>query len=173
MDPENRWSTPQKRDAERQKMKKAIREEVELQGGQISDDDLDFLVNVHVYDQYYELANFTDEELLPAIEALASGPQAANVGSNAWRAGIRAKLQAARQNQANFDTVIRPLRINKAALAEALWHVLLKKVERELESNQIKTPLLKVVLDVQRLVALLSSGNYMLPSPGGGSTSDP
>jgi hypothetical protein len=54
MDPENRWSTPQKRDAERKKIQMAIREEVELQGGNISDDNLDFLVNLPVYDQYYE-----------------------------------------------------------------------------------------------------------------------
>jgi hypothetical protein len=162
MDPENRWATPEKRQAEREKIRVAIREEVELQGGQISDSVLDFLVNLHVYGQYYELANFSDDELLPVLATLASGPSAMNAGSDAWQEDMRRKLQDARQTQANFDTVIGPLRITKKRLAEALWPVLLSKVEHELAADTIETPVLKVILEVQRLVARLSSGSYML-----------
>jgi len=162
MDPENRWATPKKRDAEREKIRVAIREEVELQGGQIRNSVLDLLVNLHVYDQYYELANFSDDELLPVLANLASRHQAQNVGSDAWRADVRCKLQEARQTQANFDMVIGPLRITKKGLAEALWPLLLSKIERELTADTIETPVLKVILEVQQLVAHLSSGSYML-----------
>jgi hypothetical protein len=166
MDPENRWATPEKRKAETRRIRDAIREEVELQGGQISDSELDVLVNLHIYDQYYELANFSDDELLPVLATLASGPHAKDVGSDAWREDTRRKLENARQTQANFDTVIGRLRITKKGLAEALWPVLLSKIERELAADTIETPALKVMLEVQRLVALLSSGSYMLRSGG-------
>jgi hypothetical protein len=163
VDPENRW-TPNKLEEERKKIKQAIREEVALQGAQIGQQELDFLVNIHVWDQEYEFANFTDEELLSIITTLASGPRAADKESAAWQEETRRKLEAARQEQRNIDSVIGPLRIKKPDLAEAMWPVLLAKCERELANDTPKTPVLKVALDVQRLVALLSSGSYMLPS---------
>jgi regulatory protein YycI of two-component signal transduction system YycFG len=51
---------------ERRKLQAAIREEVRYQDADISQDDLDILVSVHVWgDDKYELANFTDDELVP------------------------------------------------------------------------------------------------------------
>ena len=83
MDPENMWATAEKREGQDRKIKKAIREQVGLQGGQIGDTELDFLVNIHVWhgDLEYELANFTPDELLTAITSsspLARTPRIAN-----------------------------------------------------------------------------------------------
>jgi hypothetical protein len=84
------------------------------------------------------------------------------VGSDTWQEEMRRKLQHARQTQANFDTVVGPLRITKKTLAEALWPVLLAKVEHELAADAAETPVPKVMLEARRLVGLLSSGTYML-----------
>ncbi len=74
MDPENKWATPENRANECRKLQAAIREEVVLQGGDIGQEELDVLVNIHVWgDQKYELANFTDDELLAALAELARG----------------------------------------------------------------------------------------------------
>jgi hypothetical protein len=119
IDPENRW-TPKRLEDERKKIKQAIRE-VALQGAQIGQQELDFLVNIHVWDQEYEFANFTDEELLSTITTLASGPHAADKESIAWQEETRQGLEAARQERRNIDSVTGPLRIKKPALAEAMW----------------------------------------------------
>ncbi|MGH7929377.1 MAG: hypothetical protein ACREQV_16430 [Candidatus Binatia bacterium] len=165
MDPENMWATPEKRDTQRKKIKKAIQEEVELQGGRIGDTELDFLVNIYVWreDLEYELANFTDDELLAAFTRLASGPQAKDKGSDSWQEETRQKLRTLRDEHANINTVVGPLRIKKPELAEILWPALLAKCERELETDVIETPILKVILEVQRLAGLLSGGSYILP----------
>jgi hypothetical protein len=163
VDPENRW-TPEKLDTERKKIQEAIREEVALQGAQIRQEDLDFLVNVRIWDQEYEFANFTDDELLSAITRLASGPRATNVESPAWQEDTRRKLEEARRERKNLNSVIGPLRIKKPDLAEVMWPTLLAKSERELANDAPEAPVLKVVLEVRQLVAQLSSGSYFLPS---------
>jgi hypothetical protein len=163
VDPENRW-TPEKRAHQVEKIKEAIREEVDLQGARIGQQELDFLVNIHVWDQEYEFANFTDEELLSAITTLASGPRAADKDTTVWQEEVRRNLEAARREQKGINSVIGPLRIKKPDLAEAMWPALLTKCERELANDTPDTPVLKVALDVQRLVAQLSGGSYMLPA---------
>lgn len=168
MGPENMWDTPKKREIQRKKIQESIREEVELQGGQIGDTELDFLVNIYVWhdDLRYELANFTDDELLPAITSLATGPHAKNVESDAWQEETRRKLHALRsKDYAKIDPVIGTLRIGKTTLAETLWPTLLAKCERELESDVIETPMLKVILETQknRVVAV---GWELCPSCG-------
>ena len=166
MDAENLWATPKKRETQRKNIAEAIREQVELQGGQIGDTELDFLVNIHVWHDHlkYEFANFKDGELLSAITSLASGPKAKDAQSDAWQEETRQKLKAAQRQDGKIDSIIGPLRIKKSVLAEALWPVLLANCERELADNAIETPILKVILDVQRLEALLSAGTYVLPT---------
>lgn len=169
MDPENMWETAEKRERQYRAIKQAIREQVELQGGQIRDAELDFLVQIHVWhdDLSYELANFTADELLSAITSIATGPNAKDTDSDAWQEGTRQNLQALwqepGQERKKIDAIIRPLGITKPALAKALWPTLLAKCERELEADVIETPILKVILEVQRLTGLLSGGSYVLP----------
>ena len=163
MDPENTWATPDKRAKAKRTLQDAIREEVKLQGGEIGQDELDVLVNIHVWgDQKYELANFTDDALLNALSGLARGADDADRGTPAWLDRNRAALQRARAQHKDIDVVIGPMRIRKPALAEVLWPTLLAKCERELVAGTTETPALRVALDVERLVGLLSAGGYVL-----------
>ena len=126
-------------------------------------------MNIHVWhgDLEYELANFTPDELLTAITRLATGPNAKDSESVAWQEDTQQNIQALWQGQGQerrkIETVIGPLRITKPALAEALCPILLAKCEQELETDVIETPILKVMLEVQRLAGLLSGGSYVLP----------
>jgi hypothetical protein len=161
MDPENKWATPDMCEEQRTKIKQAVREEVELQGGQIDEATLDFNVNVFTWGKdKYELANFTNEELLPALAQLAKGP---GVGTDAWIKDVTQKLDAARQSHEDIKVVTGPLRVDKVPLAKLLWPVLLAKCERELETGNVETPILKVMLRVEELVIRLSAGGYVLP----------
>jgi hypothetical protein len=72
----------------------------------------------------------------------------------------------------NFQKVLGPLRITKKELAEALWPILLRKPESELEQDAIKTPVLKVMLKARELVARLSSGSFMIGPAGSESAPD-
>jgi hypothetical protein len=163
MDPENKWKTPQKCEEERRKIQQAIREEVELLGGKISDDSLDFQVTIFTWgEDKYELANFTDDELVSAIAQLAKG---SNVGSPSWMESVRSELLDARMAHSDIKIVTGPLRVQKTQLAKLLWPVLLAKCQTELTTGKIETPILKVVLKVQELVARLSGGSYVLPPP--------
>jgi hypothetical protein len=160
MDPEHKWETPAKCEDERRKIKAAIREEVELQGGQIGNDTLDFQVSVFTWGlDKYELANFTDDELLPAMTKLADGE---DVGTEEWEARVRRQLCDARLDHQGISTVIGPLHVDKIELAKALWPTLLSKCEHELDSDSVETPVLKVVLRVEELVTRLSAGSYVV-----------
>lgn len=164
MDPEKLWETEQKRERQRRAICGAIRQEVELKGGTISDEQLDILVSIHVWgDLTYELANFTDEELADALAKLARGTSDADRGSTSWRHRIATELAATRENRANIDAVIGKMRVKKPDLAEALTVALLEKCEQELASGNVLTPVLKVLVEVELLVHLLSGGTYVFP----------
>jgi hypothetical protein len=80
MDAENKFATPAMCAGERLKLQNAIREEVAFQGGEIGQEDLDYLVDVRVWgDDKYELANFTDDELVQ--RSLSLRPARATRGS--------------------------------------------------------------------------------------------
>jgi hypothetical protein len=168
MDAENRWATPTQRNNERRKLQGAIREEVEAQGGEIAQEDLDFLVNIHVWgEDKYELANFTNDELVPVLARLATGQSHQNPESTTWQHELRDRLDAARLAHHDIKVPVGQMRmrLNKVELAEALWPVLLAKCERELAADTIETPVLKVILEAQRLASLLSGGGYSLRKP--------
>jgi hypothetical protein len=77
----------------------------------------------------------------------------------------RRKLQDAIREEVEAQGGEMRMRLNKVHLAEALWPVLLAKCERELAADTIQTPVLKVILEAQRLVGLLSLGGYSLRKP--------
>jgi hypothetical protein len=104
MDPENHFATAHKRAEERRKLQAAIREEVRYQDSDISQDDLDILVSVHVWgDDKYELANFTDDELVPAIAHLAAAHGATDTTSPSWENELRGYLQDARLRHLDIE----------------------------------------------------------------------
>lgn len=165
MDPENLWETQAKRDAQKHKLQEAIREEVVLQGGDIGQEDLDFLVNVRVWgEDKYELANFSDDELVVALTQLAQAQSNPRVTTPTWDADLRAELHAARLQHSDIKVPSGRMRISedKTALAALLWPTLLAKCKAELASGAAVTPVLQLVLDAERLVGQLSATGYAL-----------
>lgn len=150
MDAENRWATAEKREQERRTLLAAIREEIEAQGASIRDDFLEFLVTVHTWGaDKYELANFTDQELVEAIGRLMSGnPQPPQPG---WEAALYAELEKARISHVDIKVPLGRARVmvSKVRLAEELWPVLLRKLETELVENNVVTPVVRLVLDIR------------------------
>jgi hypothetical protein len=169
MDPENHFATAAQRAEERRKLQAAIREEVRYQDADISQDDLDILVSVHVWgEDKYELANFTDDELVPAIAQLAAAHGVTDTASPAWEKELRTYLQDARRLRLDIEAPLGRIRApkDKVALADILWPVLRAKCERELAAGAVATPVLRVVMDVRQLVAKLS-GVFALEVPPG------
>lgn len=126
MDPENRWSDEAKRAKERKTLQGAIRQEVEAQGGQIAEGDLDWLVTIHVWGELtYELANFTDNELVEALIALAD--EQPRTGEEIGADHVKAEVCFARERGYDIKVAFRRLRLreDKPRLAELLWPALL------------------------------------------------
>jgi hypothetical protein len=170
MDAEHKWATEAGREAERRKLQEAVREEVRAQDADITQDDLDLLIKVRVWgDDKYELANFTDDELVAAIVQMVSDNPSHDAASPTWQQTLRTELRDARQHHFDIKIPLGRMRIpeDKVALAEILWPVLLVKCERELAAGRIETPVLKVVLEVRELAAQLSSGRALkVPEAG-------
>ncbi|HEX5142499.1 MAG TPA: hypothetical protein VFW21_01380 [Mycobacterium sp.] len=168
MDAENKFETPAKCADERRKLQNAISKEVAFQGGEIAQADLDYLVEVRVWgDDKYELANFTDNELVPAITQLATMQSNPNVTSPTWEQDLRAELQAARVVHHDIKVPMGRMRVreDKPELAKLLWSTLVTKCAAELAANDVKTPVLALVVDTRQKVAMLSGGGYSLSEP--------
>jgi hypothetical protein len=168
MDPENKFETPAKCAEERRKLQNAIREEVAFQGGEIAQADLDYLVDVRVWGaDKYELANFTDDELVPAITQLATMQSNPRVALPTWEQDLRAELQAARAAHHDIGVPLGRMRVREAKpkLAKLLWPALLAKFAAELAANAVQTPVVALVVDVRHKVAMLSAGGYALAKP--------
>ncbi|MEW2331207.1 hypothetical protein AB0880_25780 [Micromonospora chersina] len=150
MDAENRWATPEKCEGERRTLLNAIREEVRSQDADIPDDFLEFLVTVQTWgDDKYELANFTDDELVAAIAQLAG--ETLNTASPTWRERLRQHLAEARQNHDDIKVPLgrTRLKVGKVELAEALWPTLRHKLEAELAAGRPETPVVKLASTVR------------------------
>jgi hypothetical protein len=168
MDAEHNFKTPAMCAEERRKLQNAIREEVAVQGGEIDQSDLDYLVEVRVWGpDKYELANFTDDELVPAITHLATERGNPNVASPTWEHDLRNELQAARLAHHDIKVPIGRMRMreDKPRLARLLWPTLLAKCEAEVAANTIQTPILQLVIDIRDKIAMLSGGGYALKTP--------
>jgi hypothetical protein len=168
MDPENKFASKQKCDTERRNLQNAIREEVRLQGGRIGQADLDYLVEIRVWgEDKYELANFTDDELVPAITELARQQNRQDVDDPAWQTQLRAGLAAARSRHDDIKVPMGQSRVteDKTELARLLWPTLIAKVEAELAANEVLTPVLALIVAVREKVAMLSGPGYSLQDP--------
>ncbi len=155
MDAENDFETQAKRDKVRRQLQEAIREEVKYQDANISQGELDALVHVRVWGKdKYELANFSDNELVPAITKIAATQSNPRIESPSWDQDLRAQLQEARAKHYDIKVPLGRLRVaeDKVELAKLLWPVLLAKCEAEYVADSVETPVLKLALEVRRLV---------------------
>lgn len=166
MDEENLFSTQEKRNKMRKSLQQCIREEVEYQDAAIGQDVLDLMVNIQVWGRdKYELANFTDDELVPAITAIALR-QGQSTECRDWQERLRQELQAARAAHQDIKVPLMRLRLRpeKVELAHALWPVLLAKCEAELAAGTPTTPVLKIALKARDLAARFT-GVFALDRP--------
>jgi hypothetical protein len=165
MDPENRWRTEELRQSEKRRLMAAIRQEVQHQGGTISEADLEHLIHIFVWGQdSYELANFTDDELAAAVTRLAR-EQGRGVGEDpGWDETLRRALSEARVQHRDIQTAIGPLRIreDKVRLAHILLPSLADKYQQELAGGEVRTPVLQIIEVVRRLVNQLPTTSYVL-----------
>jgi hypothetical protein len=133
MDPENDFATAAKRDEVKRKLKEAIREEVRFLDADISQQELDNLVHVFVWgEDSYELANFSDDELVSAIATLMQQHGGVSGKSPTWEQDLRTDLRVARSNHDDIKIPVGKVMrrsLDKVALAELLWPALQRKYE--------------------------------------------
>ena len=162
MDPENLWKSEESRSKEKKKIQAAIRDEVVAQGATISQDELDMLVHVFTWGEHsYELANFTDDQLVLALTKLAAGYDHPEKKSPTWGQNVRDELQKARAESWDIKIALDRLHIRdeKIKLAELLLPDLLAQLSQE---STRQSPVVEMVKEVHDLVHRLSGGSYML-----------
>lgn len=137
VDPEKDYSTPEKQEAERQKLARRLFETLpsSVQSPQARED-IDTLVTVTTWETgSWEFANFTDLELAKAIMTVVALPEKVTIDD------VRARVTSLRSAvlAANIEHATRPwgAGVNKVKLAEALWPVLRRKVRRRLKCDTL------------------------------------
>ncbi|MFC4613451.1 hypothetical protein ACFO3K_01875 [Cellulomonas algicola] len=128
MDPEGPWAE-EKREGTEKTLRQHLREEVEQHGGSITDGELDELLKVRTWQgATYEFANFTDDELVEALTAVA--PRYAAPADD-LRAEIAEHLAYARSGAHDFKVVLDRLRWGnlKTRVANQLIPVLVSKLD--------------------------------------------
>jgi hypothetical protein len=160
MDPENHWKTPEKVEEHRKALSSEIRREIEREGARITDLELDALVSIRVWgEETYELANFTDDELIDAI--ISTAPESGDIGPNRTR--IREAVEHSRRSKSR-DIGVALQRLGrprlKVILAQALLSVLLAKFDAEVDADKVVTPVVQLILDINDKVVNFSHGSF-------------
>lgn len=162
------WGTSEARGRHLRDLREIVRQEVSEQGGTLTDDELEILVQLRTWgDQKYELANFTDDELETAIaQVLRANPEATRFEAD-WAPRLRADIEYARERGLDIGVVFQRVQqqVSKIELAEALMPVLLVKLEHENTADHAHPPVLDLVYDLVTLVHRLSGGGYSLETP--------
>jgi hypothetical protein len=151
MDPENKWSSPERCEQFRRAVQTAVRENVEEQGGRVTAEELDFLVEVSTWGQdSYELANFSDDDLIAAIDELAVGRHLDRQAAPGWHAAVSDELRLARREHWDIGVVLGRLRLPdaKIELAELLWPALLLRLERHMRDESVGPPVIELVVKI-------------------------
>ena len=148
VDPEKRFATREMQRAERQKLVRRLHESLPpAYRSPQSFDELATLIEVTTWGRLpWEFANFTDRELVRAIESCGAIP--AGVSRDDVMASVRAERMV-RTRSPNIESVGRswPTKFRKVSLAEALWPRLEAKVARRIESGTLqRLPAARVAL---------------------------
>lgn len=116
----------------------------------------------------YELANFTDEELMPALTQIAQRQGNPRLGEPTWEQDLAATLRDARAKHVDIKFVFSKMRMSesKTELARLLWSALLRKSEREYADDQPTTPVVRLVSEVHRVISR-QTGIFGLKGPSG------
>jgi hypothetical protein len=163
-----RWGTEDRREQNRRKLQRIVLEEVEAQGGTLTQGELDVLIQVRSWgDQKYELANFTDDELEVAM-VFVSAPEVTAADETVWRAALREALAYARRRHLDIEIVFQRMQwpIRKLELARTLLPVLLDKLEHDDAEDHVNVPAIQLAYDLYQLVEQMS-GSFGLETPAG------
>ncbi len=163
VDPDKPFNTPENTEKERTKLLDEIKDVLKTQGVERPNpDELEHLVEIRVWDApCYEFAHFTDEEL-------ADGITAAHKTVNGWtRDELIAALNHWRNEGKDIKNVwyrggptVQPNRwtgkweyqVSKVKLAEALWPILLRKIQLAMVTDDAPVPpIMQVINDAYHL----------------------
>jgi hypothetical protein len=171
MDPENMYATEALRAQMTSRIRNAIRVDVEEQCGYITEEELDFLFQLHTWDQFtFELSNFGDDALISAIHGCIDSAADCDLPEG-WEASLREMLALTRGGETGLKDISHVigralhLRVSKVKLAERLLPDLLARLPLELRAEDPITPAIRVLKEVRRLAGLLSGGGYALSTP--------
>lgn len=163
MDPENKWKTPEDKEDEMKGIRNAVKREVARQGAKITERELNHLVTVFVWPGgTYEVANFTDSELLEGMVKLTLLKKPEFLETPEWREKLLVAIQEARRLRCQFKEKVGILKVpdDKVELAKILLPVLIAKYHKESNEPQYVTPVFQVIEKVQELFALFASGVF-------------
>jgi hypothetical protein len=165
VDEEGSYATVEKQVRLARKIKDGIRHETVLQGGDIDEEALEFLVHVRTWGPSgcYELANFDDDELVDALSTVGADNERTSVPS---RQTIRDLLAEVRQGHRKLDVLVGKCRTTKPDLANRLWPVLRAKAELEIKSGLLVTPVVRVVADAEEVALRVHPRVRALRDPG-------
>lgn len=162
-----RWGTQQLRDQNRRRLQQIVLDEVEVQGGTLTQTELDVLIEVSTWgEQKYELANFTDDELEAAIIAIS--PEAtSNTKSMQQRTQLRAVIAYARDRSLDIEVAFHRIQwpVRKRELANQLLPVLLSKLEHDDDEGHVHVPVIELAYHLYGVVQRMSGGGFSLETP--------
>jgi len=150
IDQEGGWATQEQRDRKVRAIREGVRHEVRLQNADIDEETLGYLIHVQTWGQAgcFELANFTDDQLIAGLTAAA--PR--NARSQKPTSTVIAQLvRQARSGDISVDVLVGRCRTSKPLLADALWPALREKAESEIKAGSITTPVVRVLAEAVRI----------------------
>ena len=150
IDPEGRYATPDKVEAQRQLIVNEIKGVLKAQGAVTSDHELEQLVQIRPWsDACYELAHFTDEELASAIGAVHSTHGGLTIEE------LAQSIAETRRRRKDIKEVWNrwEYKVSKVDLAHALWPILRTKIEQALADEKLPMPEIADVVAVGYRIA--------------------
>ncbi len=167
VDPENRWATIEGQEETKRTIQSAVKREVVRQGGEVTDRELDLLVTIFVWPgNTYEFANFDDQELTEGLISLTSKRKINFTLTDSWKKSVKQAISEARSQRINFSEKVGPLGVpdDKPELAQILLPGLIERFNKEYASQQLETPIFKVVQKVQDLYSQFATGVFTFES---------
>jgi hypothetical protein len=155
VDPDRRYSTPEKVDTARTNVRNKIKDALKAQGAKTTDEELDQLVEIRTWSEScYEFTHFSDAELADGIMAI---HQTIN---GMTREELIASLAKHRKQRKDIKEVWSQweYKPSKRKLAEALWPVLEQRIERARADSSEPVP--EVVAVVQRAYLIAQKWRY-------------
>jgi hypothetical protein len=154
-DPEQGFSTPEKREMHRKRYVNEIWRAIPTrERDQIPRSEIDLLVEVATWNQkgeVFEFAHFTDLQIARAILAVYRGPDMHSL------ADLQGRVANIRSDAGNIEHLWKGWRVDrptKVGVADALWPVLKRRIEAGLRRNTYdRIPVVRIALHAREIAA--------------------